>query len=204
MPEWACNLNKMWPGDFMLFLLVLLMLIHSTMILPLFLSLESGSFLACHKCYKNLLLFWDILCFRFSSSPPEEGVVVTAERCHTHIIIFAQSSQSLKTCLYFVPLFFSARQIAAGLASQFDTTNFTSDTTRQLSKVGKKSLSDDEMKNLSSIISQMGQIYGEVSIYICGCTHSLLIPIFFILFVHLNYPVLLLDRCHFATISITV
>lgn len=129
---------------------------------------------------------------------------------------FSTVKSKLKTCLYFVPLFFSARQIAAGLAvtefnaaafemaSQFDTTNFTSDTTRQLSKVGKKSLSDDEMKNLSSIISQMGQIYGEVSMYLplLFCTHSFLI--FFILFVHLNYPILMLCHCSFATISITV
>lgn len=95
---------------------------------------------------------------------------------------FSTVKSKLKTCLYFVPLFFSARQIAAGLAvtefnaaafemaSQFDTKNFTSDTTRQLSKVGKKSLSDDEMKNLSSIISQMGQIYGEVSMYLSAST----------------------------------
>ncbi|CAL8110835.1 unnamed protein product [Orchesella dallaii] len=47
------------------------------------------------------------------------------------------------------------------IASQFDTTNFSTDTTRQLIKVGRKSLSDEEMKNLTSIISQMGQIYGE-------------------------------------------
>ncbi|OXA60176.1 Angiotensin-converting enzyme [Folsomia candida] len=46
-------------------------------------------------------------------------------------------------------------------ANQFDPTNFTEDTKRQLSYVGSKSLSDDEMKNLSSIIAEMGSIYGQ-------------------------------------------
>ncbi len=52
--------------------------------------------------------------------------------------------------------------VAFQAASQFDKSNFTSDTKRQLKKVGKRSLSDEEMKNLSSIISQAEQIYSKV------------------------------------------
>lgn len=48
-------------------------------------------------------------------------------------------------------------------ASQFDPGNFSEDTKRQLFYVGSKSLSDDEMKNLSSIISEMGSIYAQAS-----------------------------------------
>jgi len=40
-------------------------------------------------------------------------------------------------------------------ASQFDPTNFSDDTKRQLSKVGGKGLSEEEMQNLSSIISEI-------------------------------------------------
>lgn len=52
--------------------------------------------------------------------------------------------------------------IAFQKASQFDKSNFTSDTKRQLKKVGKPSLSDEEMKNLSSLVSLAEQIYGKV------------------------------------------
>jgi len=51
---------------------------------------------------------------------------------------------------------------AYAIASTFDTSNFTEDTKRQFSFVGKKSLADEEMKNLSGIISAMGSIYGQV------------------------------------------
>lgn len=60
-------------------------------------------------------------------------------------------------------------------ANQFDPTNFTEDTKRQLSYVGSKSLSDDEMKNLSSIIAEMGSIYGQV------CKKATFLKIFFTL-----------------------
>jgi len=49
-------------------------------------------------------------------------------------------------------------------ASQFDPTNFSDDTKRQLSKVGGKGLSEEEMQNLSSIISEMGSIYGQAKV----------------------------------------
>jgi hypothetical protein len=48
-------------------------------------------------------------------------------------------------------------------ASDFDPTNFSDDTKRQLFYVGSKSLSDEEMKNLSSLISSMGSIYAQAS-----------------------------------------
>lgn len=49
-------------------------------------------------------------------------------------------------------------------ASQFNATNFSADTKRQLFYVGSQSLSEEEMKNLSSLISEMGSIYGQVQI----------------------------------------
>jgi hypothetical protein len=51
-------------------------------------------------------------------------------------------------------------------ASVFDSTNFAEDVKRQLSKVGSIGLSDEEMKNLSSIISEMGSIYGQASVFL--------------------------------------
>jgi len=78
-----------------------------------------------------------------------------------------------RICFIFIN---SSCQIAASLAvsaysaeayaeaAVFDTTNFSPDTKRQLSKVGSKSLSEEEMRNLSSIISEMGSIYGQASI----------------------------------------
>lgn len=123
-------------------------------------------FHACHKCYKNSLWFWNIT--STSLFFPTRTELAT-------LWVSQYNKYSLKLIsLPFCFPYFLTRQIAAGLvitefnaaafevASRFDTTNFTSDTTRQLSKVGKKSLSDEEMKNLSAIISQMGQIYGEV------------------------------------------
>jgi len=53
-------------------------------------------------------------------------------------------------------------------SSQFDTTGFSYDTTRQLSRVGSKSLTDEEMEELSSVIAQMGDIYGSTKICLPG------------------------------------
>jgi len=49
-------------------------------------------------------------------------------------------------------------------STEFDTTDFSYDTKRQLSKVGSKSLSDEEMEELSTVIAQMGDIYGSTRI----------------------------------------
>jgi len=49
-------------------------------------------------------------------------------------------------------------------ASQFNTTNFSPDTKRQLGKVGSKSLPEEEMKELSSILGTMGDIYGSAKV----------------------------------------
>lgn len=51
-------------------------------------------------------------------------------------------------------------------AGKFNTTNFSQETKRQLFYVGSKSLSDAEMKNLSSLISEMGSIYGQVTYFL--------------------------------------
>jgi len=47
------------------------------------------------------------------------------------------------------------------MANTFDTTDFSQDTKRQLSKVGSLSLSTEETEELSGIIAQMGDIYGS-------------------------------------------
>lgn len=49
-------------------------------------------------------------------------------------------------------------------ASQFEPENFSDDTKRQLSRVGSRSISDDEMKTLSFLISEMGSIYGRTNL----------------------------------------
>lgn len=48
--------------------------------------------------------------------------------------------------------------------AQFDQTDFSEDTKRQLKLVGSKSLPEDEEKELTSIISQMGKIYSSSKI----------------------------------------
>ena len=59
-------------------------------------------------------------------------------------------------------------------STQFDAIDFSYDTKRQLSKVGKKALSDDEMEELSSIIGEMGDIYGSTKICVGGNDESCL------------------------------
>jgi len=59
-------------------------------------------------------------------------------------------------------------------STQFDATDFSYDTQRQLSKVGRKSLSDEEMEELSSVIAQMGDIYGSTKICLPGDDESCL------------------------------
>jgi hypothetical protein len=49
-------------------------------------------------------------------------------------------------------------------ASQFDSTNFSPDTKRQLSLVGSQSLSDEEMNELYDIQNQMGNIYASYQV----------------------------------------
>lgn len=49
-------------------------------------------------------------------------------------------------------------------ASQFESSEFSEDTRRQLSRVGSRALPDSEMKELKSIILEMGDIYGSTKI----------------------------------------
>ena len=53
---------------------------------------------------------------------------------------------------------------AAEEASQFDSSEFSEDTRRQLSKVGSRALPDSEMAELKSLILEMGEIYGSTKI----------------------------------------
>ena len=53
---------------------------------------------------------------------------------------------------------------AAEEASQFDSSEFSADTRRQLSKVGSRALPDSEMAELKSLILEMGEIYGSTKI----------------------------------------
>ena len=53
---------------------------------------------------------------------------------------------------------------AAEEASQFDSSEFSEDTRRQLSKVGSRALPDSEMAELKSLILEMGDIYGSTKI----------------------------------------
>lgn len=74
----------------------------------------------------------------------------------------------MKTLQIEAGLLLSEYEAAANeMASQFDQTNFSEDTKRKLSFVGSKSLSDEEMKNLSSLISEMGSLYGQARGFLC-------------------------------------
>ena len=53
---------------------------------------------------------------------------------------------------------------AAEEASQFDSSEFSEDTRRQLSKVGSRALPDSEMAELKYLILEMGEIYGSTKI----------------------------------------
>ena len=53
-------------------------------------------------------------------------------------------------------------------ASEFDTTEFSFDTKRQIEKVGSKSLSKEEMEELSSLQQQMSAIYGSSQVCLPG------------------------------------
>ena len=50
---------------------------------------------------------------------------------------------------------------ALAKVSEFDASNFTADTQRQLKKVGLQPLSTEEEQDLGSIIAEMGSIYGS-------------------------------------------
>ena len=53
---------------------------------------------------------------------------------------------------------------AAAEAATFDTTNFSEDTKRQLSYLNYVGLDGAEGRELSSILSEMGRIYGEYQV----------------------------------------
>ena len=57
---------------------------------------------------------------------------------------------------------------ALEIASIFDTTNFAEDTRRQLKEVGSQPLPEDEERELSNIISEMGKVYGGTKVCIDG------------------------------------
>ena len=57
---------------------------------------------------------------------------------------------------------------ALEIASIFDSTNFTEDTRRQLKEVGVQPLPEDEERELSNIISEMGKVYGSTKVCIEG------------------------------------
>ena len=57
---------------------------------------------------------------------------------------------------------------ALEIASIFDATNFTENTRRQLKEVGVQPLPEDEERELSNIISEMGKVYGATKVCIDG------------------------------------
>ena len=53
---------------------------------------------------------------------------------------------------------------AAEEAREFESSEFSEDTRRQLSRVGSLALSDSEMRELKSLILEMGEIYGSTEV----------------------------------------
>ena len=53
---------------------------------------------------------------------------------------------------------------ASANASQFDSTNFSEDTKRQLSYLQSVSLDDAESEELNNLLSEMGRIYGSYQV----------------------------------------
>ena len=66
---------------------------------------------------------------------------------------------------------------ASANASQFDSTNFSEDTKRQLSYLQFVSLDDAESEELNNLLSEMGRIYGSYQVYKKHCLFELSIPI---------------------------